>query len=170
MAEHATTSTNGTGVGHCLRDGVCVSVRQTGPLTLLQPIPAERELALGSLRPALAGLLDPADGSPGWPRHRQGRRSSPEQRAAPRTRTGASQLSISRHGMSAAESPVPVRRHVMPLRPTARFGESNGPSKGQRAVPLPVRLARRYFLRWSAGQTSNARRVNMRVGTRVRVM
>ena len=42
----------------------------TGPeLTLLLPIPAEPEFALGSLRRALAGLPDPARGSPGWPRH-----------------------------------------------------------------------------------------------------
>ena len=123
-------------------------------LTLLDAIPAERELALGSLRRALAGLPEPADGSPGWPRHPQGRPPSPEERATPRARTGASQLSIYRHGMSAVESPVPVHRHVMPLRPTARFGGSNGPSKGQRAVTLPVRLARRLSLAWSAGQPS----------------
>ena len=123
-------------------------------LTLLDPIPAERDFALGSLRRALAGLPDPARGFPGWPRHPRHRRPSPEVRATPRARTGAAQLSIFRHGVSAAESPVPVRRHVMSLRPTARFGGSNGPSKGQRAVPLPVRLARRLILAWSAGQPS----------------
>ena len=125
-----------------------------GIKTLLVAIPAEPEFALGSLRRALADLPAPARGSPGWPRHPRHRRPSPEVRATPRARTGAAQLSISRHGVSAAESPVPVHRHVMPLRPTARFGGSNGPSKGQRAVPLPVRLARRLILAWSAGQPS----------------
>jgi len=111
-------------------------------LTLLQPIPAERELALGSLRRALAGLSGPADGSPGWPRHRQGRRSSPEARAAPRTRHFVHTVSILTHGVRAVESPVPVGRLVTPLRLVGPFGRSNGPCEGQRAVPMPVRLTR----------------------------
>ena len=77
-------------------------------LTLLQRIPAERELALRSLRRALAGLPEPSRASPGRPRVPQHLESPPEERAAPRARTAAAGLSKKRHGVSAVEQTVPV--------------------------------------------------------------
>ena len=68
-------------------------------------------------------------------------------------------LSLQRHDIRAAESPVPVRRLVTPRRLVGPFGRSNGPSDGQRVVPMPVRLTRRLSLAWSAGKPSRGRRV-----------